>query len=281
MFSPFYAWSRRDDPENHCALNLCLYGEGAGALGGRWSLTERRRDQVEREAAAYRVGPSTVSWDGTALTVEAKETAVPQLTPLRGRIRVIPEAVTEVEAVLDAAGRQIWRPFAPKARIEVAFDDPSWSWSGEGYIDANFGAAMLEEDFSYWTWSRAPTRDGAVSFYDAARRDGSHLELAMRFHRDGRAERIAPPPKARLSRGLWGVRRETRADAGSSPRTAMRLENAPFYTRSALATRIHGEDVLGMHEALDLDRFASPAIKTMLPFRMPRPPYWPPGWLKT
>ncbi|MEO0681174.1 MAG: carotenoid 1,2-hydratase, partial [Pseudomonadota bacterium] len=189
-------------------------------------------------------------------------------------------AVTEIEAILDASGRQIWRPFAPRARIEVDFSDPAWRWSGEGYIDANFGVAMLEEDFSYWTWSRAPHGDGAVSFYDARRRDGSALELALRFSRDGTAEPVAPPPKARLPRGLWGVRRETRADAGTQPRTLHRLENAPFYTRSALTAQVYGETVTAMHEALNLDRFANPVVKSLLPWRMPRPPYWPPGWVK-
>ena len=36
VFSPYYAWARRRgpaDPQNHCALNVALYGPG----GNRWA----------------------------------------------------------------------------------------------------------------------------------------------------------------------------------------------------------------------------------------------------
>lgn len=280
VFSPYYAWTGRKDPENHCALNVCLYGRGAGALGGSWSMTERGREQVSRSADRFRIGPSVVAWDGTALTVTVRETRVPQMTPLTGVIRVIPEALTAVEAVLDSAGAHVWRPFAPRARIEVAFSRPALTWSGEGYLDGNFGTRALEADFSYWTWSRAPHRDGAVTFYDAERRDGSVLDLGIRFGADGGAERVESPPKAALPRTLWRVRRETRADAGSAPRVARRMEDAPFYARATLDSTLWGERTAAVHEALDLDRFAAGWVKGLLPFRMPRPPCWPPGWLR-
>jgi carotenoid 1,2-hydratase len=48
------------------------------------------------------------------------------------------------------------------------------------------------------------------------------------------------------------------------------LEDGPFYTRSIMATRLLGEDIELMHESLSGDRFASPVVKAMLPFRMPR-----------
>jgi carotenoid 1,2-hydratase len=48
------------------------------------------------------------------------------------------------------------------------------------------------------------------------------------------------------------------------------LEDAPFYARSLIGHRVDGEDAISMHESLDLDRFANPVVKAMLPFRMPR-----------
>ena len=273
VFSPYYAWDGRRRPENHCALNVCLYGRGAGAMGGAWSMTERRESEVARSADRFRIGPSVVAWDGTALTVTVRETRVPQLTPLTGVIRVIPEAMTDVEAALAPTGGHVWRPFAPRARIEVSFSRPALSWSGEGYLDGNFGARGLEADFSYWTWSRAPHARGAVTFYDAERRDGSVLDLGLRFGADGSAERVESPPKAALPGTLWRVRRETRADAGTAPKVAKRLEDAPFYARAALDSVIWGERTAAVHEALDLDRFASRWVRTLLPWRMPRPPF--------
>ena len=46
----------------------------------------------------------------------------------------------------------------------------------------------------------------------------------------------------------------------------MTLEDTPFYARSVL---VNGSD-LTMHESLSLDRFRSPWVQVMLPFRMPR-----------
>jgi carotenoid 1,2-hydratase len=37
-----------------------------------------------------------------------------------------------------------------------------------------------------------------------------------------------------------------------------------------LDTRLLGQDATAMHESLSLDRFRSPIVQMMLPFRMPR-----------
>jgi carotenoid 1,2-hydratase len=85
---------------------------------------------------------------------------------------------------------------------------------------------------------------------------------------------MALPPLTRFSRSLWAVRRETRADPGTRPRQVLPMLDAPFYTRAAVRTRIAGEETVGVHEALDLDRFASPLLKPMLAVRVPRRPNW-------
>jgi len=50
--------------------------------------------------------------------------------------------------------------------------------------------------------------------------------------------------------------------------------DAPFYCRSAIEATINGERSIGVHEALDLDRYASPLLKPMLAVKVPRRPGW-------
>lgn len=238
-------------------------------------MTDRGTAALRQTASRFEVGPSMMRWDGRDLIIDINEiSSHPLINRIRGQIRVSPQGLTDVELPLTADGAHIWRPFAPRARIDVDIDRPGWQWQGEGYFDANFGTRALEEDFSYWTWGRYPTRQGATCFYDATRLDGSELAAGFRFDPDGRAETIALPPKARLRRSLWAVRRETRADPGFAPRQKLGMLDAPFYTRAAVETQLDGERVTGVHEALDLRRFRSPLIKPMLAVRVPRRRSW-------
>ncbi len=50
--------------------------------------------------------------------------------------------------------------------------------------------------------------------------------------------------------------------------------DVPFYSRSVVETTINGETVQGVHEALDLDRYAQPLLKPMLAVRVPRRARW-------
>jgi carotenoid 1,2-hydratase len=237
-------------------------------------MTDRGVSALRQSPERFEVGPSSMAWEDGALVIRIDERTVPHMDRLRGTVRVIPAAVTAVEAVLKSDDSHIWRPFAPTARIEVDFGRPGWQWSGHGYWDANFGTRALEADFSYWTWGRYPLGDGTTTFYDADRRDGTHLELACRFGADGSVEEVAAPPRARVPRSLWLVRRETRADPGYAPRQVKAMLDAPFYTRSVVRTRIGGTETEGVHEALDLDRYASPLLKPMLAVKVPRRARW-------
>ena len=58
------------------------------------------------------------------------------------------------------------------------------------------------------------------------------------------------------------------------PRQTRALLDAPFYSRSLVSTVIAGEQVTGVHEALDLRRFANPVVKAMLAVRVPRRANW-------
>jgi len=215
-------------------------------------------------------------WDGNDVVIEIDEvSSLPLVSRIRGEIRLTPSALTAVELALTPDDAHIWRPFAPRARIAVNIDRPGWQWDGEGYFDANFGTRALEQDFSYWTWGRFPTQGGATCFYDAKRLDGTELAAGFAFDAEGNGQSIAaPPPKTRFRRSLWAVKRETRAEDGFQPRQAMNMLDAPFYSRSAVTTKVAGEITTGVHEALDLRRFRSPLLKPMLAVRVPRRRSW-------
>lgn len=237
-------------------------------------MTDRGESALKVSRDRFVVGPSHMHWTGSHLDIDINEITVPHCDRLKGRVRVHPEGLTDLEALLHPDGSHIWRPFAPTARIEVDLKNQGWQWSGHGYFDANFGTSALEDDFSYWTWARLPVETGTEVYYDADRRDGSVLDLALKIDKDGTLHEIEAPPKANLGRSLWTVRRETRADPGYRPRQVKAMLDAPFYTRSAIRTKVHGIETVGVHEALDLDRFASPWLKPMLAVKVPRRPSW-------
>ncbi len=269
VFSPYYHWSGRARPENHICLNVALYGPKS-----RWSMTERRESALDRAADHFTLGPSVLRWEDGALIVDIDERAVPHLSPIRGRVRLIPSAMNARAFALDAAGLHRWRPIAPAARVEVTMASPAQRWSGAGYFDMNWGAAPIERDFARWDWSRAAQAGGrSAILYDATRRDGSALSLGLRFDAQGRLDEVAPPSRVALPRTLWRVARHVQADAPEAVREVRRLEDAPFYARSELRTRLFGEDGHAVHETLDADRFAARWVKLLLPWRMPRSPF--------
>lgn len=77
-----------------------------------------------------------------------------------------------------------------------------------------------------------------------------------------------------MRRSLWQVKRATRGDEEAKPRQVMNMLDAPFYSRSMVETRLGGESAVGVHEALDLKRFANPWLKPMIAVRVPRKSRW-------
>lgn len=237
-------------------------------------MTERGRAALRQSHDCLEIGPSRMVWRDDRLIIDIDEIAgLPRPGRMRGRVVLHPSALTDLSVSLTTDGRHIWRPFAPVARIEVRLGG-DWNWDGHGYFDANFGDAALEADFRTWAWGRYPVRDGALCFYDAVRSDGSRLAVARRFRIDGSSEEMTAPPETPFRRSLWGVARTTRADPGTHPRQVKPMLDAPFYCRSMVATQIAGEATVGVHEALDLRRFASPLLKPMLAVRVPRRRGW-------
>jgi len=245
---------------------VALYGE----CGKRWAMTERGRSSVHMAPSVFTIGPSSLSWDGNALTIEIDEVTVPLPSRIKGVVRLHPAALTERAFVLDAKGAHRWWPIAPCARVEVALERPALRWSGAGYLDANAGDAPLEHGFVRWDWSRASLDGRTVVLYDVRRRDGEDLALALAFDARGGVRPIEAPARVHLPATRWRIERATRADHDHPASVLETLEDTPFYARSVLGTRLLGAPATAVHESLDLDRFRAGWVQLLLPFRMPR-----------
>ena len=265
VFSPWYYWAGRKNPQDHACINVALYGKG-----WRWTMTERGQKQLHQTPDLLKVGPSSFSWEKDHLVITFDEYSIPHFDRVQGTVKIFPEYISDIECNLLPDDSHIWRPFAPTSRIEVKINRPGWNWNGHGYFDANFGTNALEKDFSYWTWGRFPTSAGSIEFYDAIPSNSNPVNLALHFKKNGQVEQIKAPPIAPMRRSLWLVKRNTRSDADFKPRQVKHMLDTPFYTRSAVETSIMGERVIGVHEALDLNRFANPALKPLLAVKAPR-----------
>ncbi|MGB7371860.1 hydroxyneurosporene dehydrogenase [Erythrobacter sp.] len=268
MFSPYYKASGRGDPIDHSCLNIALYGPNH-----RWVMTERPGADVSRDARNLRIGPSGMRWDGDVLEIDIAERDTrlfnPFHRPVRGKVRVMPEALNAQSFALDPREDHVWQCMAPRARIEVKMDEPGVSWSGNAYFDHNRGREPLESGFRAWHWSRAHMRRGAVVCYEGERGDGSVFASAIRFDRNAVPDEIDLPAIASLPRSRWQVERRTRSEIGVA-KVRRTWEDTPFYARSELSSKLLGEEVVAVQESLDMRRFASPVVQFMLPFRMPR-----------
>ncbi len=238
-------------------------------------MTDRGRSALRQTEHSFTVGPSSLTWHGDRLVINVDEIgAPPMVSRVRGQIVLTPAAVTDIDVALTPDEAHIWRPFAPVADIDVSLDAKGWQWSGHGYFDANFGTRSLEADFDTWTWGRYPTADGATCFYDAQRRDGTELNTAIAFGKDGTPRAIDAPSKVTFRRSLWAVARETRADAGYGPKQVKAMLDAPFYSRAMVRTKLDGQETVGVHEALDLRRYRWPWLMPMIAVRVPRRAGW-------
>ncbi len=232
-------------------------------------MTERSRASLYQEPKRLRIGPSALSWDGTALCFQISEITAPLPSRIVGQVRVIPRALVEHSAILDAGGRHRWRPIAPSARVEVQLGSPDLRWSGDGYCDSNSGDEALETNIRHWNWSRGEVRDGTAVIYDVLERGGEQTSLALRFDRKGSLEAFTPPATVTLPSTAWRIARASRSDNGIAT-VERTLEDTPFYARSIIGSRLLGQATRSVHESLNLDRFRSPIVQAMLPFRMPR-----------
>ena len=273
VFSPYYKFARRKagaDPENHVAINVALYGAG----GHRWTMTERGRRGVVANGECVRRGAEFADAGmATGLTFDIDEMTVPIPSRLKGRVRVIPSALNRADRLLlDAKGEHTWRPIAPVSRVEVAFENGS-------EVDAGMATSIGTAAWCRWRTvsgagtGRGPaTAHGATIFYDVTLKDGSDEGLSLFIRPDGSIEQLEPPALCRLPRApIWRVERGTRSDGGTGGAVIRRRSRTRRSTRARSCRHgVAGRPVTAMHESLSLDRFVSPVVQLMLPFRMPR-----------
>jgi carotenoid 1,2-hydratase len=267
VFSPYYAWSGRASPAEHCALNVALYGPPS-----RWAMTERSSKRIAVTREKLEIGASGLSWQDDALTITIDERGAPLPFPLRGAVTMRPHALTDRAFEIGMGGRHRWRPLAPRASFQVELQEPSLSWKGEGYFDSNDGDEPLEDAFTAWDWTRLHAADAApLILYDTVPREGAPRRLAVEISPDGAVTERTPPPTSALpATPVFRMPRAVGADGGARPRVLRTLEDAPFYSRSIVETTIGGVKRRGFHESLSGDRLRSPIVRAMLPFRMPR-----------
>ena len=270
VFSPYYARTGWADPLDHCCMNVALYRPRASMWRPGWAMTERGRADLVQEERRLEIGRSSLTWEGDTLTLRLDETTTPAPSPLRGVVRLHASALIPRQYEIGGVGRHVWRPIAPRARVEVELDAPAASWSGDGYFDTNGGDRPLETSFTEWTWSRAHRARDTMIFYDVGPDDGDGAHLALRVDARGEVEELAPPPFHSLRPTFWMMPRRVRGEAGEPPRLLRTLEDAPFYNRSALKGVYDGQRADIVHESLSASRLRSPVIKRMLPYRMPR-----------
>ncbi len=247
------------------SINVALYGAKP-----RWAMTERGQATLDYGPDYFSVGPSRLEWQGDTLVIDVDEITAPLPSRLRGQIRFTPEVGQPTRFALDSAKRHHWWPYAPFGEITAEFSSPKLTWTGHGYADTNTGTAALEADFSGWTWSRANTQDGAILFYEPDERAGPSQPLAFHVGHDGLITHRKAPPIIQLKTGFWGIKRTTRSEDAERTRITETMVDAPFYTRDALELVLDNQVCPAVHESLNLDRFKSPIVKTMLPVKMPR-----------
>ena len=234
-------------------------------------MTERGRDSLSRSRSVLVLHRSSLSLESDHLALSIDEIGTPIPRRIKGKVRLYPHFAGRQAYAIDHAGRHLWRPIAPSARVEVEMTSPSLRWSGQGYFDHNRGEAPLDDDFSSWTWTRLSLPEGSAIFYDTLTRSGDNVSLALRYDASGELSRSEPPPMVDMPPTGWRIRRSVRSESKAATKIRT-LEDTPFYARSAVTTSIFGERADGMHETLSLDRFRTPVVQWMLPFRMPRRP---------
>jgi len=277
VFSPYYAWARKrtpghTPPENYCAMNVALYQKNAP----RWALTERGSAQLKRTEREFHVGPSSLIWKSDGLHMDINERCAPFPFKLKGSILVQGNFREDFQYSLDAQDHHYWGPIASVARVSLDLHNPKVNWSGNAYFDSNAGSVPLEQDFISWDWSRVVTPHGDTDvWYDIDRRDGGATLLGERFFASGAVSSLLKAPGYPLQRKplptgpIWRVPRTTRLPHETT-HIIRTLEDTPFYTRSMVSSKREGIECKGVHESLDLDRFSSRWVQTLLPFRMPR-----------
>jgi carotenoid 1,2-hydratase len=278
VFSPYYRFASRNKPaiaQDHCCLNVALYGAPGSLKNRRWTMTERGQSHINRSATEFIIGPSSVKWDGSALVIDINEVGVPIPFPVKGKVRVMPHGLSNRLWALDEEAKHYWGPIAPSATVEAQFASPNIRWTGHAYLDANEGSEPInrasDQAFVDWDWSRASLKDGSTAVMYDVRQPSSDRLLALKFSPNAdQVENFEAPKREPLPRTLWRMDRSIRSDESAKPAVLQTLEDTPFYVRSVLESGLLGEKVISLHETLSVPKLSSMSTQLMLPWRMPR-----------
>ncbi len=270
VFSPYYLWANRKqfaDPNNYCCLNVAIYNPNKKY----WTMTERGKRFVQRDATHFKIGPSDLQWNGNSLEITIEERTVPFGQKVLGKVKVHPEQLFNYSVPLDQLGKHRWGPLAPTSRIEVEFYEPQLKWSGHAYLDSNEGDEPINRPFKEWDWARALLKDQSTAVvYDVREKNGTENLLALKFNRDGSVDNFEIGNRYSLPPTMWRIKGHLRSDK-TAPRVIRELEDTPFYSRSIIQGDWLGENkLICMHETLNVPRFSSTLVQMMLPWRMPR-----------
>ena len=74
VFSPWYRWSGRRNPENHVCINVATYGSG-----GRFTMTDRGQTALRQSEDLFQVGQSSMNWDKNRLIIDVNEIGSPPM----------------------------------------------------------------------------------------------------------------------------------------------------------------------------------------------------------
>lgn len=281
VFSPWYFDARRSgptDPLQHAAINVSIRSHGRHF----WVMNEGARPASARSAAQFSVTPtSTLAWQNGQLVLDFDEVTRPffQRMPARiaGRLTLTPQLRHDATVALDAAGRHHWCAVAPLSRFEIRMEQVQLQVQGDAYHDCNWGVEPLESAFAGWHWSRAALpatgqrSAGTAVLYDTTGRDGTSRLLGRFFADDGTWHAVTDLRSAPLSTTGWRIARATRSDDGHA-QVRSTLEDTPFYARSLVDGTWLGSRATAVHESLNLQRFSSPWVRFLLPWRSRRGP---------
>ncbi len=261
VFSPRYRAAGVVSPLPYSAFHVAL-----GGAASRFALTET--DAVTRSPDSLSIGSSSLRWSGDELVAEFDElTAFGRR--VKGRIRLHIESLLSDDVRLDPEDLHRWTPLAPSLRAEVELSSPALRFRGHAYLDANEGDVRLESSLSRWSWSRLSLEDGrtliAYDTVDRAEKSVARLFLASSSRleeRDPAELESVPMPTT-----LFRLSPSVRLDPGGL-RSSKTMQDSPFYARTLVRGHALGERVTGVHEWLDLERFANPWVQRMIPYRM-------------
>lgn len=279
VFSPWYfsrlAAGERALPREHCAINVALSSKAFGAPS-RWVFSEYR-GFIGDPSRGMSVGRSSLvrERDGAyELWLDDRAPTYSLPRSLKGRVRFVLDGPTGVSEagpyLLDPRGRHRWAPVAPRCRVDAEFSEPSLRFRGVGYHDLNHGDEPLGAAFARWHWARAHEPGRSRVRYDRTLRDGARrvLEVDCAANELRSCDRVAREPM-RLRVGGWALMEPAalQLDDRTTLVDVRRVESSPFYARYTARTAA-GDPAVAEH--LDLERFASPSMQRMLPFRARR-----------